>query len=89
MLDLSRDACNFLSGLQAKHYKQVASKVIDLQREPNPADSKHLAGYPGIKRVDSGEYRICYRVTENIVQIVLIDKRNDAEVYKSMKRKNY
>lgn len=88
-LNLSRDAYDFLDGLQAKQYKQVARKVFDLQREPHPTDCKHLAGHPGTKRVDSGEYRICYRVAENTVQIVVIDKRNDDEVYKSMKRKNY
>lgn len=87
MLDLSRDAYNFLAGLQAKQYKQVAGKVLDLQRDPNPADSKHLSGRPGVKRVDSGEYRICYRADKNVVQIVVIGKRNDDEVYKLIERK--
>ncbi len=53
MLDLSKDARDFLSDLQAKQFKQVASKIHDLLRDPFPNDAKHLAGFPGYRRIDS------------------------------------
>ncbi len=38
-------------------------------------------------RVDSGEYRIVYRVNEEekTIYVILIEKRNDDEVYKILK----
>jgi mRNA interferase RelE/StbE len=39
-------------------------------------------------RVDSGEYRIVYRFDTNLdlVEVILVGKRNDDEVYKQLKR---
>jgi mRNA interferase RelE/StbE len=53
-----------------------------------PADSKELTGYSNYYRVDSGEYRIIYRfnASEDLVEIILVGKRNDDEVYKQLKR---
>ena len=38
-------------------------------------------------RVDSGEYRIVYTVTEDTLRVVLIGKRNDDEVYRRLERR--
>jgi len=87
MLDISRSALKFLKRLQQpKQYKQIASKIFELQRDPMPPDSKHLSGYPSYFRVDSGEYRIIYTKTDSVIQIAVVGKRNDDEVYKQMKR---
>lgn len=37
-LALSHDAKKFLDNTQAKQFKQVASRVIDLERNPRPPD---------------------------------------------------
>lgn len=79
---------DFLKGLQPKIAAQIAKKVLALNVEPRLIDSKELTGYPGYYRVDSGEYRIVYRFKpdEDLVEIVLVGKRNDDEVYKQLKR---
>ena len=88
MLDISREAQHFLSDLQQpKQYKQIASKIFNLLKIPLPSDSKHLSGYPGYMRVDSGEYRIVYALADSVIRIILVDKRNDDEVYKQLNRK--
>jgi mRNA interferase RelE/StbE len=86
-LDLSRDAQNFLVGLQPKQFKQVGSRILALQKEPFPNDAKHLSGYPGYRRIDCGEYRVCYGVEDGIVRITVIGKRNDDDVYRRLSRK--
>jgi|TARA_B100001964_G_scaffold65593_1_gene74693 mRNA interferase RelE/StbE len=89
MLDISRSAHKFLDKLQQpKHYKQIASKILSLLKNPKPSDSKHLSGYSGYFRVDSGEYRIIYTITNLVINVVLVGKRNDDEVYKKMSRTN-
>jgi len=53
-----------------------------------PADSKKLAEYSDLYRVSIGKYRIVYRflVDEDLVEVILVGKRNDDEVYKQLKR---
>lgn len=85
-LDLTLDARKFLQDLDAKRFKQIVNKVFDLMRDPSPADSQTLRGYP-YQRADVGEYRIVYRFDDETLWILLVGKRNDDEVYKELKRK--
>lgn len=87
-LDGLQTVLDFLKGLQPKIAAQIAKKVLALNVDPLPADSKELTGYPGFYRVDSGEYRIVYRFDtgSDLIEIILVGKRNDDEVYKQLKR---
>ena len=87
-LDGLETVLDFLKGLQPKIAAQIAKKVLALNVDPLPSDSKELAGYAGYYRVDSGEYRIVYRfdADEDLIVVILIGKRNDDEVYKQLKR---
>ncbi len=87
-LDGLETVLDFLKGLQPKISAQIAKKVLSLNVDPLPADSKNLKGYPGYYRVDSGEYRIVYRfdVDEDLIEVILIGKRNDDDVYKKLVR---
>jgi mRNA interferase RelE/StbE len=87
-IDLQKDAAKFLEKLPPKHKKQIAHKIVDLCENPIPHDSKILKGTStSFHRVDIGEYRIVYTVEKDVVNIPLIGKRNDAEVYRQFKRK--
>ncbi|HBL13727.1 MAG TPA: cytotoxic translational repressor of toxin-antitoxin stability system [Cyanobacteria bacterium UBA11162] len=87
-LDGLETVLNFLKGLQPKIAAQIAKKVLALNIDPLPPDSKQLSGYPGYYRVDSGEYRIVYRFNPNqdLVEVILVGKRNDDDVYKRLER---
>jgi mRNA interferase RelE/StbE len=87
-LDGLQSVLDFLKGLQPKIAAQIAKKVLMLNVDPLPSDSKHLKGYPSYYRVDSGEYRIIYQFNpnEDLVEVILVGKRNDDEVYKQLKR---
>lgn len=87
-LDGLQTVLDFLNGLQPKIAAQIAKKVLTLNVDPLPNDSKQLIGYPGYYRVDSGEYRIIYNFNpeEDLVEIILVGKRNDDEVYKKLER---
>ncbi|GET43443.1 type II toxin-antitoxin system RelE family toxin [Microseira wollei] len=86
-LDGLKTVLDFLKGLQPK-IAALAKKVLALNVDPIPSDSQELCGYPGYYRVDSGEYRIVYRFNpdEDLVEVILVGKRNDDEVYKQLKR---
>ena len=84
-VNFSRQSAKFIKKLSAKHTRQVAGKIIDLRSNPYPPDSRKLKGY-SYHRTDIGEYRIVYQVEERVLEILLIGKRNDNEVYKQLKR---
>ena len=87
-LDGLKTVLDFLKGLQPKVSAQIAKKVLALNINPLPNDSKQLKGYSNLYRVDSGEYRIVYRfqAKEDLVEIILVGKRNDDDVYKKLNR---
>lgn len=89
-LDGLETVLDFLKGLQPKIAAQLAKKVLALNLDPLPPDSKELKGYTHLFRVDSGEYRIIYRYSppEDLVTVILIGKRNDDEVYKQLKQRS-
>ncbi len=76
----------FLIKLPPKQKKQVSNKSLSLGLDPFPPDHKPLQGFPGFFRVDIGEYRIIYTVSQVELSIFLIGKRNDDEVYRKFKR---
>jgi len=86
-LELTNDARSFLENLPSKQYKQVASKIFELLRNPYPHDAKHIKGLTGYRRVTSGEYRIAYLVVGETIRIALVGKRNDDEIYRMLYRK--
>lgn len=86
-LKMTNQAAKFLGSLDAKQYRQVGQKIFSLTQDSHPQDSQGLEGAKsGERRVDSGEYRIIYIASETEVEIVVIGKRNDDEVYRIWQR---
>lgn len=82
----SRAAAKFVANLPPKPFRQVWLRVLSLLKDPYPHDSEQLTGY-AFHRVDVGEYRIVYRATEAEIELLLVGKRNDDEIYQQLKRK--
>jgi len=86
-LAISHAAYKVLADLQAKQYKQVGGAIFRLLKEGHPHDSKALRGARyDERRVDCGEYRIVYAIHDDIVEILVIGKHNDDEVYRAWLR---
>jgi mRNA interferase RelE/StbE len=84
-IDFSSAAIKLLKKLSGKPAKQIKKKIEELRTKPYPQDSAKLVGYP-YHRADSGEYRIIYRINGDTLEIKIVGKRNDDEVYKKLKR---
>jgi mRNA interferase RelE/StbE len=84
----NRDIEKSLTDLPPKHFRQIMLKVLKLLSNPYPNDVKKIVmNNTDYLRADVGEYRIIYKVDEEVLNLVLIDKRNDDAVYKALKRK--
>ncbi|MBF0290811.1 MAG: type II toxin-antitoxin system RelE/ParE family toxin [Nitrospinae bacterium] len=84
-MDFSGRAADFTDSLPPKQFRQVIRKVFALLEEPLPHDSQALSG-SHYRRADVGEYRIIYALEKDVLQVVIIGKRNDGEVYRDVKR---
>ena len=85
-LVLNKAVLKGLDELPAKQYRQVVSAILDLLAEPCPHYSKALEGTP-YRRLALGEYRVVYRADEELIHLIVAGKRNDDEVYRSLKQK--
>jgi mRNA interferase RelE/StbE len=83
---MTHDCLKFLQTLDAKQCRQVALTLFRLLQDPHPHDAAPLQG-SSFHRVDVGEYRIVYRVEGEVLRVPLIGKRNDAEVYRHLRRR--
>ena len=87
-LSITKEALDFIQLLEPKQFKQVLKKVLGLLAEPTPIDASSLKGYNDLFRADIGEYRVVYKFDEQTVSVLIVDRRNDDEVYKKRSRKN-
>lgn len=87
MLKMTKQAQKALADLDAKQYKQVGSAIFGLLKNPEPHDSQLMKGAKrGERRVDVGEYRVIYALAEDWIEILIVGKRNDDDVYKAWSR---
>ena len=80
---VSKKAQKFLDDLPPKQFRQIMKKVFALLENPRPHDSEELRGYPFLRN-DVGEYRIIYDVQGDTLRLILVGKRNNAEVYRQL-----
>jgi mRNA interferase RelE/StbE len=85
-IDLSRQAADFLQNLPPKQARQIAEKLRQLGLDPAALPSEALKGYAPMRRLKSGEFRIIFAVEDDLVQVRLIGKRNDDDIYKALER---
>ncbi len=80
-LNISKGAQKFIHKLHEKQQKQILDKILLLRLNPYPPSSKQLknSSYYSMR---SGEYRILYRLENQVLYIFSVGKRNDSEVYK-------
>ncbi|WP_431206716.1 type II toxin-antitoxin system RelE family toxin [Burkholderia cepacia] len=80
-------ALKAIGKLDAKQYRQVVSAILGLLSNPEPHDSKQLRGATrGERRIDVGEYRVIYCVDGENVEVLVVGKRNDGDVYSVWER---
>lgn len=84
--NISKDAHKFLKKLPAKHARQIALRITELLTNPEPVGAC-IVQPGGCWRISSGEYRIIYDYDDTTVNILLIGRRNDAQVYRQYMRK--
>ncbi len=85
-IEIWPDAKHFILSLPTKHKRQVSAKIFALAGNPTLPPSKQLEGFPMLRRLRSGDYRIVYFVDGEFLKVPLIDRKNDDRVYRRLKQ---
>lgn len=63
---------------------QILRRIIDLEKEPRPHDSKSLVGEEDAFRVDSGNYRILYHIDVDAGEVTVFRVKHRKDVYRGL-----
>jgi mRNA interferase RelE/StbE len=79
-VEIQRSALRELAALPLRARRRVDAAIRLLSENPRPPGARKLAGLEGLYRVRTGDYRIVYRVEDDVllVLIVRIAHRRDA-----------
>ena len=64
--------------------EKIDAALRALASEPRPRGSRQMAGYPNTYRLRVGDYRILYRVYDDVLAILVIRVGHRREVYRHM-----
>jgi len=85
-LDVRSAVVKEFKDLPTKHFRQATLAILSLLQNATPHDSAALLEHQPWRRLDIGEYRVIYQFAADTVYVALLGKRNDAEVYKRLRR---
>ncbi|MBI4279067.1 MAG: type II toxin-antitoxin system RelE/ParE family toxin [Armatimonadetes bacterium] len=88
-LRINKKVVKQVAHLDAKIFRQVLMRILELGQNPRPHDSEELKGYhdpevAGRKgfRLDQGEYRVLYTVDEKQRKVIVFRVGHRREVYR-------
>jgi mRNA interferase RelE/StbE len=77
-----RSVLREIEGLRQPIRGRVTRAIQDLARDPRPHGAILLSGRDAIWRVRVGDYRILYRIHDDLVLVVVIRVRHRSEAYR-------
>lgn len=83
---LLRSAARELTDLPIPIRRRVPRAIDGLTAEPRPLGAKLLVGADGIWRVRVGDYRILYRINDDLVEVLVIRIRHRRDAYRQRHR---
>ena len=88
-IQILRDADKFLNKLftrQRKDAVAIEDAIEDLSVDPRRHGCTPLTGYSDVFRLRVGNYRICYRIDDGHLVVLVITISTSDDVYKLLRR---
>lgn len=79
---IDRKALKYLSKLPVNLKSQIKRKIDDLANNPRPHGYKELKGAKGYFRIRSGNYRIIYKIANDILIVTVLEIGDRREIYR-------
>ena len=78
-IQIEKSALKKLSKLEKPLRKKIRASITDLAENPRPFGYKKLVDEGGLYRIKVGDYRVIYKVRDNIllISVLRVAKRNE------------
>jgi len=80
-IEIKRSAAKELENIEGTTRERIVEKIRSLADEPRPPHSKKLSGAEKY-RIRRGDYRILYRIHDEIVTVVVVKMGHRRDVYR-------
>jgi mRNA interferase RelE/StbE len=81
-IELSRIALKNMAKIPKRELIRIQERIDSLIKEPRPADIKKIQGDENLYRIRSGNYRILYRIFDDMIKILIIDVDHRKDIYR-------
>ena len=81
-IELTPAALRDLKGLSRTLCKRVDARILSLAADPRPPGAKKLSGSQSLYRVRVGDYRIIYKIADEVLVVTVIRVRHRRDVYR-------
>ena len=89
-VEIHRKAQKEIKDLPEDIRNKVLKLIINLQYTPYPFkdyDLKKIKGFKDVYRVRLGDYRIIYRVNDNLKKVTVLEVKSREKAYRDLKRR--
>ncbi len=80
-IEIKRSAAKELEKIQGKTREQIVERIRSLAKDPRPPHAKKLSGEEKY-RIRQGDYRILFRIHDQIVTVVVVKIGHRRDVYR-------
>ena len=82
-VEVSRPAQRDIDKLEPTVRQRVLKRLVALGDDPRPPDAKKLSGEASGYRIRVGDYRVLYRVDDDVLLVLVVRVGRRREVYRS------
>jgi mRNA interferase RelE/StbE len=83
-VEIKRSALRELAALPLASRRRVDAAIRLLAENPRPPGARKLAGTPNLFRVRTGDYRIVYRVDDDVLLVLIVRVAHRREAYRRL-----
>jgi len=73
-----------LAALERRLQQQIVKRIDALKDDPRPPLSRQLKGTDGLFRIRSGDYRIVYRIQNELLTVLIIRIGHRRDAYRNI-----
>jgi mRNA interferase RelE/StbE len=83
-VEIKRSALRELAALPLASRRRVDAAIRLLAENPRPPGARKLAGTPNLFRARTGDYRIVYRVDDDVLLVLIVRVAHRREAYRRL-----
>ncbi|MFH1763617.1 MAG: type II toxin-antitoxin system RelE/ParE family toxin [Gemmatimonadota bacterium] len=85
-IEVTPRALKDLKALPTRERQRVAGEIDSLEDNPRPQSCKKLKGRKDFYRVRVGDYRVVYRIEDEVLLILIVRIGDRKEIYEIIRR---